>query len=59
MQLLDSGVEIRRCPRCGSLLALGTVGQPAIYCSNACRIAMHRRRKKKKEQWSAQRRSHV
>jgi hypothetical protein len=62
MQLLDSGVEIRRCPRCGSLLALGTVGQPAIYCSNACRIAMHRRHRKERDQRaakvvSAQRRS--
>ena len=56
MQLEGSGVQIRRCPRCGSVLVLGTVGQPAIYCSNACRIAMHRRSKKESAERAARRR---
>ena len=46
VELLESGVEFRRCPRCGKLLARGKVGKPQIYCSDACLMAMYRRRKK-------------
>jgi predicted nucleic acid-binding Zn ribbon protein len=42
-------VEIRSCPRCGTLFALGTIGQQRTYCSDACRIAMHRKRKREAE----------
>ena len=48
-QLHGSGIDIKRCLKCGAVLVLGTVGQPAIYCSSACRVAMHRQRKKERE----------
>lgn len=48
LELLESRVEFRRCPRCGKLLARGKVGKPQIYCSDACLMAMYYRRRKKK-----------
>jgi predicted nucleic acid-binding Zn ribbon protein len=49
MQLVDGGVEIRKCPPCGKLLALGKVGQQPSYCSDRCRVAMHRKKKRERE----------
>jgi hypothetical protein len=49
-QFVQGGTKIRGCPRCGTLFTLGTVGQQREYCSDACRVAMHRRRKREREQ---------
>jgi len=46
LQLVDAGTEIRRCPRCGTLFAIGKVGKPPMYCSAACKVAMHRKAKR-------------
>jgi hypothetical protein len=50
LQVVEGGTQMRSCPRCGELFALGKVGQPREYCSDACRIAMHRKRKREREQ---------
>jgi hypothetical protein len=46
MQLLDADTEIRVCPWCGNFVAVGKVGTQPIYCSDACRKAAFRDRKK-------------
>ena len=50
MQLAEAGTEVRKCLRCGELFALGKVGKPPMYCSTACKKAMHRKRKREAEQ---------
>lgn len=49
MQALAGGTEIRPCGNCGTLIALGKVGHPPRYCSDRCRIAMHRKVKRERE----------
>jgi hypothetical protein len=49
MQMLEGGAEIRDCGNCGTLLALGRVGQQPSYCSDRCRVAMHRKNKRERE----------
>lgn len=46
IQWLGTGNEIRRCPTCGTLFAVGKAGTQPTYCSNACRITAHRRQKR-------------
>jgi hypothetical protein len=50
LQVVQGGTQIQSCPRCGALFMLGTVGQRRAYCSDKCRIAMHRRRQREAEQ---------
>jgi predicted nucleic acid-binding Zn ribbon protein len=49
-QRVQGDTKIRSCPRCGKLFMLGTIGQQRGYCSDACRVAMHRKRKREREQ---------
>jgi hypothetical protein len=49
LQLLEGGVEIRDCGNCGTLFALGRVGQQPLYCSDRCRVAAHRKNKRARE----------
>jgi hypothetical protein len=49
-QMLEGGTEIRKCLKCGTLFTLGKVGQRASYCSDKCRVAMHRRRQREAQQ---------
>jgi hypothetical protein len=48
-ELLMEGREIRSCPRCGTMFATGKVGKPPLYCSDACKVAMHRKKKREAE----------
>ena len=48
MQLVDGNLVVRKCPRCGKLLALGKVGKQPTHCSAACRSGMYRERKREK-----------
>jgi hypothetical protein len=52
LQIVEGGTKICSCPACGVLFMLGTVGQRRAYCSDKCRIAMHRRRQREAQQRS-------
>jgi hypothetical protein len=49
LQFMEAGIEIRTCPRCGTLFAMGKVGKPPLYCSRACKVAIHRKAKRARE----------
>ena len=49
LQLLEGGTEIRDCGNCGTLFTIGRVGNQPVYCSDRCRVAMHRKKKRASE----------